>query len=149
MKTDKENEWREEFEQAKSGYYSCDKTKNHFGQYQSIEARCAWEAYLQACRARQVEIDLLKAELDFYKNKEKYQLKCGECGNVLYYYEQVEYADIINNLKAEPEKARELIKSMILDCERHDRYFESEIARKQFQAILNDKAKEFLKNKGR
>ena len=54
--TDKENEWNEEYRNFMVDFYP-----------KSGPVVSTWQIYLQACRARQSEIDKLKAELESIK----------------------------------------------------------------------------------
>ena len=76
--TDKTEQWRAEFDELSSKYFSCDKSKNHYGQYQSIEARIAWEHYLAARKKGAEEIELYfegSDERDYEYKLEITQLK--------------------------------------------------------------------------
>ena len=68
--------------------------------------------FIEACKQRQSEIERLEKELQkareiLKKNPSDFMLKCGECGNVVVWYEQCTYIDEIASLKKELQATRE------------------------------------------
>ena len=68
--------------------------------------------FIEACKQRQSEIEKLEKELQntreiLKKNPSDFMLKCGECGNVVVWYEQCTYIDEIASLKKELQATRE------------------------------------------
>lgn len=68
--------------------------------------------FIEACKQRQSEIEKLEKELQntreiLKKNPSDFMLKCGECGNVVVWYEQCTYIEEIASLKKELQATRE------------------------------------------
>jgi len=83
--------------------------------------------FIEACKQRQSEIEKLEKELQntreiLKKNPSDFMLKCGECGNVVVWYEQCTYIEEIASLKKELQATREqfnrsisLLRDLIFD----------------------------------
>ena len=99
---------------------------------------------------RQSEIERLEkenAELKEQVKRMDTQHKCGECGNVVLWYDQVHYLDIINEKDQIIDKAEKVIDEIILDIERCDRYFQSSGTKNQFQRKQESRKKQYFQDK--
>lgn len=152
--TDKENEWREEFEKYFNKKWNestfCNRPYSEWIENEALERIKLYESsgYLEACRARQVEIDRLVKSRQLEIDRLVSICNSAVDGRMKFrqaYHDKIKEVEL---LKAELEKSKEELKlrPSILEHENLDQYTKSKcIELEKCQAEL-EKARELIRD---